>query len=260
VLGTIAGLTGRLASRALPAEVVSWASPVPYFGNISSARIATVGINPSNLEFVDGAGKPLVGTARRLETLDSLSLAAWQEADGQTVRTLARSCAMYFRVNPYRRWFDVLERILAVGGYSYYCGQLAAHVDLVPFATATKWGELPSRVRRSLIADGRVPLAELIASSHLEVLVLNGRSVVDAFVASTESDLSVTPVDQLSLPRAGGKHIQGLRWDGVVTHIAGYDLGREVRVVGFNHNLQSSFGVTRRVMERIGAEVGDACV
>ena len=114
-------------------------------------------------------------------------------------------------------------------------------------------------MRRSLVADGRLSLAESIASSPIQLLVLNGRSVVDAFVASTESALTLTAVNDLSLPRAGGKWIQGLRWDGVVTHIAGYDLGREVRVVGFNHNMQSSFGVTKQVMERIGVEVGDLC-
>jgi len=260
VLGTIAGLTEQLARRSVPSDVVSWASPVPYFGKIASARVATIGINPSNLEFVDGSGKALIGSQRRLETLDSLRLAAWREADGQTVRTLARGCTMYFRGNPYRRWFDVLERVLAVSGYSYYRGNLAAHLDLVPYATATKWGLLPMGVRRGLIANGRTPLAELIAYSRLELLVLNGRSVVDAFLASTESTLAVTPVNHLNLPRSGGKWIQGLRWDGVVTHIAGQDLGREVRVVGFNHNLQSSFGVTKRVMEGIGMEVGDACV
>ncbi len=257
MLGTIAGLTEQLARRSLPPDVVSWASPVPYFGKIARARVATVGINPSNLEFVDATGSPLVGSRRRLETLDSLRLSAWRDADGETVRTVARSCAMYFRLNPYRRWFDVLERVLAMGGHSYYSGNLAAHIDLVPYTTGTKWGELSPRVRRALIADGRLPLAELIASSSVDLLVLNGRSVVDAFVASTASALAVTAVDELNLPRSGGKWVQGLRWDGVVTHIAGYDLGREVRVVGFNHNLQSSFGVTRHVIERIGVAVGD---
>lgn len=258
MLGPVAGLTDLLARRSMPLDVVPWASPVPYFGKIAKARVATVGINPSNLEFVDATGNPLVGPNRRLETLESLRLAAWKEADGQTVRRLARSYSMYFRVNPYRRWFDVLERVLAVGGHSYYDG-LAAHIDLVPFATAKKWGSLAVPVQRVLIREGRRPLAELIASSSVDVLVLNGRSVVNAFVESTDSALSVTTANHLNLPRAGGKWIQGLRWDGVITQIAGYDLGREVRVVGFNHNLQSSFGVTKQVMERIGIEVGDLC-
>jgi len=257
VLGTIAGLTEQLARYSVPSQVVRWASPVPYFGKIASARVATVGINPSNLEFVNTLGQPLAESDRRLETLDSLQLSEWKEANGQTVRALARAYEGYFRANPYRRWFDVLERILAVSGHSYYGEGTAAHLDLVPFATMVKWSDLPHPERRALIAEGRKAMAESVALSSLEVLVLNGRSVVEAFVASTDSALSATAVSHLSLPRVGGRSIQGFRWDGTITNIGGYDLGRAVRVVGFNHNVQSSFGVTKRVMEGIGMEIGD---
>jgi hypothetical protein len=258
VLGALAALTEQLAHHRLPDDVVSWASPVPYFGEISRARVATIGINPSNLEFVDDRGKALLGEQRRLETLNSLKLSTWREADGNTIRALRKSCNMYFHINPYRRWFDVLERVLLVSGHSYYSGNLAAHLDLVPYATATKWSQLPSSVKRSLIVRGRETLVEIIAASQLELIVLNGRSVVDAFAASTATDLDVVEVDHLRLPRKDGKYIPGLRWNGTITHIAGYDLGRQIRVVGFNHNLQSSFGVTKQVMRYIGEEVGEA--
>lgn len=260
MLGTFAALMEEVAHEPMPGEIVSWASPVPYFGEISNARIATIGINPSNLEFVDSQGQVLMGTERRLETLHSLQLETWCEADGYTVRALAKSCAKYFHLNPYRRWFDVLERVLAVSGHSYYRGDLAAHLDLVPYATATKWSLLSSNVKKSLIIRGRDTLAETITSSQLELLILNGRSVVNAFIASTGSALAPMERDHLRLPRRGGNWVPGLRWDGTISHIAGHDLGREIRVMGFNHNLQSSFGVTTSVMRSIGEEVGSAIV
>jgi hypothetical protein len=258
VLGTIAGLTAQLAMSKLPPHVVPWASPVPFFGEIERSRVATVGINPSNLEFVDGVGAALAGKDRRLETLTSLDLKTWCDADGHTVRALARSCSRYFWRNPYRRWFDVLERVLNVGGLSYYSGNLVAHLDLVAFATTLKWSALPPSVKRTLVLGGRISLADTIASSSVEVLVLNGRSVATAFVESTGTALRPTTLDYLCLPRATGQSVPGIRWDGMITHIAGRDLGREVRVIGFNHNLQSSFGVTSAVMKNIGLEIGSA--
>jgi hypothetical protein len=259
VLGTLAALTEQLAHDRLPRDVVAWASPVPYFGEISRARVATVGINPSNLEFVDGSGRALVGKTRRLETLASLELAAWGDADGHTVRALAKACNRYFGANPYRRWFDVLERVLAVSDHSYYGGnRLAAHLDLVPYATDKKWGLLSPLIKRILIARGRSALAEVIASSQLDLLVLNGRSVVDAFIASTGSALTPVEVPHLSLPRKDGKWVTGIRWEGTISRISDHDLGREIAVVGFNHNLQSSFGVTTSVMRGIGEEVGNS--
>lgn len=258
MLGTIADLTGQLATNSLPSHVVKWAAPVPFFGQLERSRVATVGINPSNLEFLDNSGKALAGTDRRLETLISLELESWLDADGATVRSLARSCSQYFRRNPYRRWFDVLERVLNVGGLSYYSGSLVSHLDLVAFATADKWSSLPPAVKRGLIVNGRRSLAETIASSSLELLVLNGRSVASAFVESTGTALRPTDLEVLALPRASGRSVPGVRWDGTITHIGGRDLGREVRVIGFNHNLQSSFGVTRTVLKNIGREIGDA--
>ncbi len=43
----------------LCSDTISWASPVPSFGNISRSNIATLGINPSNREFVDENGHEL---------------------------------------------------------------------------------------------------------------------------------------------------------------------------------------------------------
>src|ERR1019366_5282464 len=47
-------------------EVISWGCPVPFFGHLESAQLATVGINPSNREFVGTDGSELAGGDRRL--------------------------------------------------------------------------------------------------------------------------------------------------------------------------------------------------
>ena len=38
------------------ADVIPWGCPVPSFGDLSSSQVATLGLNPSNKEFVDEVG------------------------------------------------------------------------------------------------------------------------------------------------------------------------------------------------------------
>ena len=61
--------------------IIPWSIPVPSFGDVSAARVATVGINPSNKEFVDEFDRELDGTKRRFPTLTSLGLREWSDAD-----------------------------------------------------------------------------------------------------------------------------------------------------------------------------------
>lgn len=235
--------------------VLDWASPVPFFGNVERARVATVGINPSNREFVDAAGRELRGSGRRLSTLASLGLARWSQVTGEHLSEIRRSCSRYFQSNPYRRWFDVLDRTLRAGSLSYYDGA-ACHLDLVALATRDKWGSINPRTRQKLINDGKAVLAQIIRDSSLTTLILNGRSVVSEFESFAGIELSAENVDSWTLPRKNGG-VKGYVFTGTIHALGGIDLGRQVFVYGYNHNLQSSFGVTSQVIDRIGLRLGD---
>jgi hypothetical protein len=54
-----------------------------------------------------------------------------------------------------------------------------------------------------------------------------------------------------SLPRQSNGGVTGFAYQGVVQNLAGIKLQKELFVLGFNHNLQSSFGVTRQVTDAI---------
>lgn len=257
VYGAMARLVDELESQAATVDMVTWACPVPFFGEITRSPVATVGINPSNKEFVDSGGDELTGAQRRLPTLLSMGLSRWSETSGDDVRHIVRSCERYFDGNPYRTWFDVLERMLKVGGTSFYGGIRACHIDLVAYATSSKWGSLPGPLRRDLIDQGRTTLAELIRDSAIQVLVLNGRSVVSEFVSFAQAELEARPVPEWTLPRSRGAGVAGVAYEGTIRTVGGVDLDREVLVIGYNHNLQSSFGVTSQVMQRIGQHVGE---
>ncbi|MDO2969901.1 hypothetical protein [Mycobacteroides abscessus] len=244
------------ASTLTPSDsILAWASPVPFFGDADRATVATVGINPSNREFVDATGHELCGSVRRLSTLTSLGLARWSQVTGQHLSEIRRSCLRYFQSNPYRRWFDVLDRTLRAGEFSYYDGS-ACHLDLVALATRDKWSAVDPQTREKLIADGKSVLAQIIRDSSLTALILNGRSVVSEFESFADVQLSAERVEGWTLPRTSGG-VDGYMFTGTVDTLGGVDLGRQVRVYGYNHNLQSSFGVTSQVIDRIGVRLGE---
>lgn len=87
--------------------------PIPFFGNVETATVITIGVNPSAGEFV-GRDWPA------------------------TITTAALACRLlrYFvdAPAPPHPWFETWSRALAVVGSSYRTA--AAHVDLSPRATA----------------------------------------------------------------------------------------------------------------------------
>ena len=238
--------------RRPPPGVIQWACPVPYFGDARLATVATVGINPSNREFTDVGGGELAGEERRLPTLRSLGLSRWADADSRHLRTVIAACDSYFRKRPYDRWFGVLERILEPSGHTFYgLSPSACHVDLVPFATHHKWGGLPSGDRIRLLDVNDEPFSLLVRSTSIRLLILNGRSVVDAFQDTFDVRLDPVKMPRWDLRRVSG-HVKGFGYVGTVSTLAGVPLDRQLLIAGFNHNLQSSFGVTGEAIDAIG--------
>src|SRR6266404_1443749 len=94
---TLSTLVKRLSEPTLSgANVIPWSCPVPSFGDLSGSRLATLGINPSNREFVDSSGNELDGPSRRLHTLKSLGLSRWSDANSGHVQSIVDSCRTYF--------------------------------------------------------------------------------------------------------------------------------------------------------------------
>src|SRR2546430_419381 len=76
--------------------VIPWSCPVPSFGDLSNSILATIGLNPSNREFVDDEGEELDGKSRRFHTLHSLGLARWSDVNAQHLELIKDSCRAYF--------------------------------------------------------------------------------------------------------------------------------------------------------------------
>jgi hypothetical protein len=249
---TFATLLDRLREPDLMRSgVIPWASPIPAFGDVSNAALATVGLNPSNREFMDQAGDELEGTARRFHTLSSLQLSDWSEADARHIRLMLDSCTLYFSRNPYDAWFRRLDDVVSATSFSLY-GSGACHLDLIPYATSAKWTNLTAKQRAALLALTADALALLLSDSQIRILVLNGHSVVRNFQQIAGDKLIKIDMRSWALARRGGQHVHGFAYRGVVEQLAGLSFAQPVLVLGYNHNIQSSYGVSSDVVERIG--------
>jgi len=255
----LATLVKCLDYRKLPATtVIPWSSPIPSFGDLSRSKVATLGLNPSNREFVDGAGHELDGPHRRFHTLKSLGLRRWGDANARDLRLIIDSCFGYFRRNPYDEWFGKLDYVMSGTRASYYESSVrACHLDLVPYATTLKWTALANAKRMSLLATAGSTLGTLLRDSPVRLLILNGRFVVKRFeeVAGVRLEKRVMPEWSLSRQR---RPVVGVAYSGAIRKLGGVILEREIVALGFNHNIQSSFGVTRAALSGIRQWIAQA--
>ena len=95
-------VTDRICrSSAAFSHVVPDSTPVIAFGNPWNSFAATVGINPSRLEFLGADGRLLDGKNRRLATLQSLRLDRLASANSCHVARIVDDSSEYFQRNPY---------------------------------------------------------------------------------------------------------------------------------------------------------------
>jgi hypothetical protein len=219
-------------TRPTDVRLVAISTPVVSFGDVRTARVATLGLNPSNREFADIAkdDTELPVRPQRLETLTSLGITEWSsgQVSPDVVRRVFDACNGYFQPkpfgNPLREWFDDLDAVSkATLNVSYFQGT-ACHLDLVQWATHKKWRYLDSNQKASLIRTDINFLKLQLSQEHIKHLFLNGTGVVNACRKYLGWRLAKKSIDGISNLRLS--------------------LGRTphgAQVIGWNENLQSSW-------------------
>ncbi len=159
-------------------SVLEGSTPVVSFGDVRTATVATLGLNPSDAEFLD-KGQWLIGDRQRFETLQSLGLSRPEDADDDQVKAVLAASFDYFNRNPYWRWFSRLESVLNQAlGVSYLDGS-AVHLDLVQWATRPVWAKIPQvNARGELIEADREFLRQQLATENIDLVLMNGRTVM----------------------------------------------------------------------------------
>jgi hypothetical protein len=158
----------KIAAMTPPVDcgVIPRTTPVVSFGDFTTAKIATLGINPSSAEFMSG-GKLLVGENKRLSD---------EEFSPFNPTDIWFKCKYYFLGNPYWSWFSHLEELLLQVGASYKTN--ACHLDLSPWATDPIFGNL--NPKRQIKAQ-RVIIEEIIQkfkSYNLEVACIKHDEII----------------------------------------------------------------------------------
>jgi hypothetical protein len=228
--------------RAAPdgCSVITGSTPVVAFGDPCAATVATLGLNPSRVEFLD-SGQLLGGQQRRLASLGSLGVESLLGANAETVGRVVGACRRYFWRRPYRRWFDQLETILGPLGYSYYDGT-ACHLDLVQSATDPTWAKLGDGQRQRLLSADVPFLRDQLDRSAFRFLLINGSSVRGWAAATLGIEFA---------------NVAGVAQDGTTTGFAVGKFNGKVPVLAWSTNLQSSWGVTRARRHAIASRVSD---
>lgn len=207
--------------------VISGSTPVVSFGNVQTARIATLGLNPSKREFTNVKGEWLDGSDRKLATLGSLNVGELATANRTTLGTVVNDCYQYFYRQPYMAWFGALETILNKATNASYFDGTACHLDLVQWATEPVWQKLPAEVRARLINDDRDFLVKQLEQEHIKMVLVNGRSVI----RQLEAMGVIFDIRQQFL-------LCGKKCEFVIGEKYG------TKFIGWSVNLQSSFGVS----------------
>lgn len=219
-------------------DVLAGSTPVVAFGDPRRARVATLGLNPSRAEFEEG-GIELEGPRRRFETLRSLGVTTLEDAHDSVIDRVWERCNGYFHGNPYR-WFDRLEEVLNAVGASYF-DESACHLDLSQWATDPTWGGLTSEARQRLTAKDSAFLLTQLQAEPIDLLLLNGLGVLRAFRSALDGDLQP----------AGGVEDRSVR---TMLHVGAI---RGIQVVGWSTNLQSSFGVTKELRNKLALRISE---
>jgi hypothetical protein len=215
--------------------VVRGSTPVIAFGSARDSNVATLGWNPSKLEFLDRGGNELVKDERRLETLASIGAADLADAPTDAILRVFDACNNYFHRKPYWRWFNKLEKILNCVDASY-CDNSACHLDFVQWATDPVWGGLMRFDQTKLIATDLPFLERQLSQERIRLLLLNGTGIVGEYKKRFGADLAETPLGG-RLRLFAGRSAQGLN------------------VFGWNINLQTTPGVSNKEIGAIGEAI-----
>jgi hypothetical protein len=235
----------RIKTNPLPKlGIVEHSTPIVVFGNIEKSKVATLGINPSKNEFLNKENVLLSDDKKRFETLKSIGAQDLSNLSDIQVKHIYDACISYFKVNPYRKWFDQLENhILVKFNVSYYL-ESACHLDVVQWATDPIWRNLDKKIRETLIRNDMWFLETQLCEYGLEVLLINGNSAIEIFKKYFK------PI-QISQSTLYIKHNNDKE---ETCRVYQFELNlrdKKIKVYAWSKNLQSSIGLTKKMKNEI---------
>lgn len=221
-----ANLFARLRQPPTPATVLG-TLPVLFFGDLLEAEVATVGLNPSDQEYLSKGGLMLTGAAQRFATLASVGAtnrASLTEVQCEEAIVWMRN--YYAPGKPVYGWFNALTRVVEGFGASFR-ERTAAHLDLVQEATSPVWGDLPKAEKAALLERDLPFLEWELRAFPLRAVICTGKTVS----VNVRQRLGVTVVEEGELAL--------IKWWVGFADVK----GREVGFAGWNYPLARATGL-----------------
>jgi hypothetical protein len=190
-------------SRPKDCNVILGATPVVSFGDFTKSRVATIGINPSSIEFLDKSKNATCNglypeDKKKLADLETIGILSTDPLDDDTsqyysgpfgAETIWKGCRDYFlSPNAYWKWFGDLEVVLEPLSVSYK-DSTACHLDLSPWATDPVFSELTQVQQKNLLLGEADFLRWQITKSPIELLLLNGAQVKESIFSLDDFEL-----------------------------------------------------------------------
>jgi hypothetical protein len=164
--------------RAPSKWTVEGSLPVLFFGDVAAARVATVGLNPSDREYLSDSGSLLDGAAQRFATLASLRAADRASLTDTQCEEAIEWMRHYFDPGRpvYSSYFLTLGHFLNGWGVDFTDGT-AVHLDVVQEATQPRWSGLARAARQALVGTDLPFLAEQVRLLGVHAVICTGATV-----------------------------------------------------------------------------------
>jgi hypothetical protein len=167
---------------------------VLFFGDALSARVATIGLNPSKREYLAPNGEPLSDRKQRFATTMLLGAAAREElSDAQADQAIHIMRSYYDLGKPvFGSYFRHLTNLLDGMGASYR-SRSATHLDLVQESTDPVWSSLSPDERSALLTRDLPFLTwQLENLPRLEAAICAGKTVSEQLRAQVHVEVRET--------------------------------------------------------------------
>ncbi len=148
-------------------DIVEQSVPICFFGNIETAKVATIGINPAKNAF---SSNPALPDREDFATKDYDFLTI------EHAITIYNSLQTYFN-RPYHCFFKKLETFVTPVFNCHYSDGTMVHIDIVPWATNNNWAKIPQFIKKVFIEEYKEFFVKIINESNIKLFFVNGKTV-----------------------------------------------------------------------------------
>ena len=213
--------------------VLNGTKPIVYYGDYKLAKACTISVYPSYNEFITDKNNKtsfLYGKLKRFCSRAEFKKEDFQELTDDDAKTVLDYCDKYFKQNPNKQFFNLLDYFLRKFGYSYYESnkmEICVNLNLTQWALDPDFKDLNEESKKGILRQHFINdlyiLKTLIDNKNFEMIFLNGKSAVENFEKCFDFKLLGEKVE--SIVKDGKSH-------NVIRYVGNYK--KNTKIIGWN--------------------------